>query len=262
VLRFVGALSTVVLLLFVVALYVLRPEPLAPAGLIFPTLTIVFVTSCSTVVTYVAVKAYSREHLLSVLFLGCGALVFGYTSLFAAMLLGTEGQDFSATVLATGAALSAAFHLLCASLTYLGGTPKAGGGTRATLWVSLASLSVASIVVAAAVRVLPVFYAVGTGTTPIDRVVLGAAAVGFAASAGVIFVVFSSSRAAVLYWYSMALAATAAGLAGVAVSNGDMTALPMRAGWATLYLGGVLLATSVLSAERLGASSGRKGATV
>ena len=80
---------------------------------------------------------------------------------------------------------------------------------------------------------------------------LGAAAITFASSAAVIFVVFSLSRSAVLFWYALALGATAAGLVGVAFSNGNLSALPMRAGWATLYLGGVLLATSVFSAERL-----------
>jgi len=259
VLRFVGALSILVLLAFVAVLYVLRPEQVAPLSLVFPILTIVFITSCSTVVAFVAVKAYSRERLLSVLFLGCGAIVFGYTSLFAAVLLGTEGQEFSATVLAIGAGVSGAFHLLCACLTFTGGRPKLGGARLASLWMSLAVLSVALIVVVGASGALPAFYVDGSGTTPLDRVVLGAAAATFATSSGVIFVVFSSSRSAVLYWYSLALAATAVGLVGVAVSNGDMTALPMRAGWATLYLGGVLLVTSVLSAERPGATpSGRE----
>jgi hypothetical protein len=263
VLRFVGALSIIVLLIFVAALYALRPEPLVALGLAFPILTIVFITSSSTVVAYVAVKAYSRERLLSVLFLGCGAVVFGYASLFAALFLGIEGQNFSATVLAAGAAISAAFHLLCASLTYLGNVPKAGAGGRATLWLSFASLLVVLTVVAASAGVLPAFYTVTSGTTTLDRAVLGAAAAGFASSAVVIFIVFSSSRSAILYWYSLALAATAAGLVGVALSDGDMSALVMRAGWATLYLGGVLLTTSVFSAERLsGLSSAKEGDSV
>ena len=60
----------------------------------------------------------------------------------------------------------------------------------------------------------------------------------------------------------MALGATAVGLVGIAFSNGDLDALAMRAGWATLYLGGVLLVTSVFSAERLsGLPSGRDGKT-
>jgi len=120
VLRFIGALSVVILALVVAALYALNPEPVVSLGLVFPILTSVFITSCSLAVTYVAVRAYSREGLFSVLFLGCGALVFGCTSLLAAMFLGSEGQNFSATILATGAAVSGAFHLMCASLTYRG----------------------------------------------------------------------------------------------------------------------------------------------
>ncbi|MDA4115552.1 MAG: hypothetical protein OK442_03220 [Thaumarchaeota archaeon] len=248
-LRIVGALSVAILIVVVVALYALRPEPLVSLGLVFPILTSVFITSTSLVVAYVAVKAYSREGLHSVLFLGCGALVFGCAGLIAAMFLGSEGQNFSATVLAMGAELSAVLHLVCASLTYRGDDPKEGGGHRPVLWVSLASLSVVLVVAAAAGGALPTFYAAGVGTTILDQVVLGAAALTFAGSAAVVFVV--SSRSAVLQWYSLALGATALGLVGIAFSNGDMSALSMRAGWATLYLGGVLLAASVLSAERL-----------
>jgi hypothetical protein len=249
--RFVGALSVTILVLVVIALYALNPRPLVTLGLVFPILTSVFITASSVVVTYVSVKGYSREGLFGVLFLGCGALVFGSTTLVAAMFLGSEGQDFSAAVLAMGALLSAVFHLLCASLTYRGGSPMPGRGGQALLWVSLAGLSVVLILVAAYDGVLPAFYAIGIGSTVLDQVVLGAAAITFASSAAVIFVVFSLSRSAVLFWYALALGATAAGLAGVAFSDGNITALPMRAGWATMYLGGVLLATSVFSAERL-----------
>jgi len=263
VLRFIGALSVVILILVVLALYALRPEPVVSLDLVFPILTSVFITSCSVVVTYVAVKAYSREGLFSVLFLGCGALVFGCTSLLAAMFLGSEGQNFSATILATGAAISGTFHLMCSSLTYRGDSPKPTRGRQALPWVALASLLVVIVVVAAIGGVFPAFYASGIGTTILDRVVLGLASLMFASSAVVMLVVFSSSRSEVLYWYSLALGATAAGLVGIAVSNGDLDALAMRAGWATLYLGGVLLATSVFSAERLsGLPSGRDGKSV
>ena len=261
--RFVGAVSVTVLALVVVALFALKPEPVVTLGLVFPILTSLFITASSVVVAYVSVKAYSREGLFGVLFLGCGALVFGCTTLLAAMFLGSEGRNFSATVLATGAMLSAVFHLLCASLTYRGCPPRPGRGGQALLWVSLASLSVVLILGAAVGGVLPAFYALGVGSTVLDQVVLGAAAIAFASSAAVIFVVFSSSRSAVLFWYALALAATAAGLVGVAFSDGDISAVPMRAGWATLYLGGVLLATSVFSAERLsGLHSGRDGKAV
>ncbi len=256
-LRFIGALSVVILVLVVAGLYALRPAPVVSLALVFPILTSVFITSCSLAVTYVAVKAYSSEGLFSVLFLGCGAVVFGSTSLLAAMFLGSQGQNFSATIFATGAAVSGSFHLMCASLTYRGDPPKPGRGRQAFPLVSLASLLVVLIVVVAIAGVLPAFHA-GGGTTVLDQAVLGFASIAFASSAVVMFVVFSSSRSEVLWWYSLALAATAAGLVGIALSNGDVDALGMRAGWATLYLGGVLLATSVFSAERLsGLPSGR-----
>jgi hypothetical protein len=91
--RFVGALSVAILVLVVIALYALNPQPVVTLGLVFPILTSVFITASSVVVTYVSVKAYSRKGLFGVLFLGCGALVFGSTTLVAAMFLGSAGQD-------------------------------------------------------------------------------------------------------------------------------------------------------------------------
>jgi hypothetical protein len=128
------------------------------------------------------------------------------------------------------------------------------------LWVPLASLSVVAIVVAAFYGVLPTFYAAVSGTTLLDQVALSVATVIFSLSATLMFVVSNSSKSRVLFWYALALGATAAGLMGVTFSNGDLSAVPMRAGWATLYLGGVLLVTSVLSAETLsGLPSGKGG---
>ena len=62
--RFIGALSVAILVLVVVALFLLRPEPVVTLGLVFPILTSLFITASSVVVAYVSVKAYSREGLI------------------------------------------------------------------------------------------------------------------------------------------------------------------------------------------------------
>lgn len=251
--RVSGALIAIISILAFLTFVALRPSPLPGFGLIFPILTAIFITSSSLVVTYVAVKAFARERLLSVLFLGCGALVFGCTSLLASAFLGTEGQNFSATVFAMGAVVSAAFNFGCASLTYLAQARRLDRGYHLFLWISLALLSVVSIVISSFEGLVPPFYAV-TGSTLLSSVVLGAACFTFASSAALIYFVFSSSKSDVLYWYSLALGADAAGLLGVLVSSGSITALTIRAGWVAFYLGGVLLLKSVLSAESLGHS--------
>jgi hypothetical protein len=219
-------------------------------GLIFPILTSVFITSISIAVTYVSFKAYSREGLPSVLFLGCGTLVFGSTSLLTSMFLGSEGLNFSGTVFAIGAMVSGVFHLACASSTQAGGAPSRGGRYLGSFWLAVAFLCVASIVIAALEGALPPFYEAGKGVTAAGNIALGVAVVAFASSFVLIFDAFSSSRSPVLGRYSMALGATALGILGIMLSNGDVQALPMRIGWAALYFGGLLLLTSVLSAEK------------
>jgi hypothetical protein len=220
-------------------------------GLIFPILTSIFITSVSVVVAYVCVRAYLRERPLSVLFLGCGTLVFGCTSLLTSMFLGAEGVNFSVTVFAMGALLSAAFHFACAFLTLPRGTPRLGKRYHVVLWISAAILSVVLIVVAALEGVLPSFFDVGKGSTALCQVVLGVAAVIFASSSALVFSVSLSSKSHVLRWYSRASGATAAGIFGVILSGGNFQAVEMRLGWVALYIGGFLLLTSVISAERL-----------
>jgi hypothetical protein len=220
-------------------------------GLVFPVLTGVFVTSISFVVTYVSVRAYLRARLFAVLFLGCATLVFGLSSLLTAMLLRTEGLNFSGAVFALGAVFSGAFHLACASFTYLGYEPKLPRLGHAWVWVPVAFLCVALVAAAALEGVMPQFYVVGKGSTVLAQAALGAAALAFASSSALIFGVFSSSRSRVLLWYSLSLGVTAAGLLGVIVSRGDVQSLGMRLGWGAFYVGGLFLLTSVLSAERM-----------
>ncbi len=231
-------------------------------GLIFPILTIVFITSISIVVAYVSVKAYLREGLLGVLFLGCGTLVFGSTSLVTSMFLGAEGLNFSGTVFAMGALVSAAFNLACAYWTYMGGASGTGRAYRASSWIAVASLCAVSIVAAALEGALPPVYEAGKGSTALGQVLLGAASVAFACSSALIFKVFSSSRSAVLSRYSVALGATAAGILGLILSDGDVHAVPMRLGWGALYVGGLFLLMSVLSAENPDGPTGVRGESV
>jgi len=107
------------------------------------------------------------------------------------------------------------------------------------------------LVLAGIGRFLPPFYLPGAGPTMAGQATLGAATAIFALSAALMFVVFTSAKSKVLYWYSLALGATAAGLLGVIFSSGGPGALAMWAGWGALYLSGVFLIKSVLSAERL-----------
>lgn len=226
------------------------PPWIVSFGLAFPILTSIFITSISVVVAYVSFKAYLHEGLPSVLYLGCGTLVFGCTSLMASVLLGREGINISGTTFAMGAALSAAFHLACALSTQSGGAPKPGNRYLASLWIPVAFLCVVSVGAATLTGILPPFYEVAKGTTTLGQAVLGVAAVSFAISSVVISNPISPSASTVLHRYSMALGATAAGVAGVILSDGDVQALSMRLGWAALYIGGLLLLTSVLSAEK------------
>jgi len=220
-------------------------------GLLYPVLTIFFITASSVVVTYVCAKAYARERLLGVLFLGCGALVFGWSSLITALLFGSSGIPAAASVLAPGALLSGLFHLACAMSTRLGFGARISKGYHAPLWLSVAALSVVLIAAASLLGLAPTFYSSSAGATAVGDVTLVAAVLEFGCSSALEYSAFQASGSRVLFWYTASLLATTIGLAGVLLSGGQTVSVAMRLGWVALFVGGVLLLLSVVWAERL-----------
>ena len=218
-------------------------------GLVFPILTSIFITSSSLVATYVSVKAFLREGVLAVLLLGCGALVFGISCIVASALWGTEGLEFSGAVFALGALVSGVFHLGCASSSYRGRKQLDRPAGIAVATLSAAVLLIALSLATALTRATPPFFEQGFGTTLLGQVTLGLAGGAFAAAFVLISAVSRSNNSRVLYWYSLSLAATVAGIFGVVVSGGDILSIAMRLGWGALFVGGLFLLASLLSAE-------------
>lgn len=246
--RFVGALDSLVSS-FPQATSSSFLQGVPPMDYVVPVLTGVFITSTSILVMYVAIRAFLAEHLLSVLFLGLGALTFGITSLIAVTSSRTLGVDLTAAIFAAGALLSAFFHFACSSLTYLGDAPSLRRG-HVVGWVTLAMFCSGLLVVAYLNGFLLPFYLPGTGTTSVGQFALSVATATFALSAAMMLSVFGSRGSAILYWYSLALGARAVGLLGMILSGGAAGPVAMWIGWGVLYLGSLFLVKSILSAER------------
>jgi hypothetical protein len=218
---------------------------------IFILLTIVFITSGSIVVSYVAAKAYLKEGLPAMLFLGSGSLIFGSTSLIAAVAalsVGQAGSNPGTTIFIIGALVSSALHLLCVESRSLGTTRRAGSRPLAVLTFVAVLLLTASVIVAAFDGLLPAFLVPGVGASAVAKGVLSVAIVMLALASARIAV--SSSRSSVLYWYSSALAMTTVGLLGILLSNWTFQALVFSVGRLALCVGGAYLILSVRSAEK------------
>ncbi len=213
---------------------------------VFPVLTIVFITSGSVIVSYVSVRAYVKEGLPSMLFLGSGSLVFGVAALVAALLAGNSGSNISTLVFILAAVCSAVLHLSCAASRFFHQSERRGSGLAALGVMALSVLLVGAIVLAAGQGVLPRFLNPGAGATSAAKTVLGGAIAIFGLAAVLIGLRSTSS---ILYWYSWSLATIAVGLFALLLSDWQFDAVVFWVGRIGICLGGILMVMSVLSAE-------------
>ena len=214
-------------------------------------LTIVFITSGSIIVSFLALRAYLKERRPSILFVGSGSLVFGLTSMvagFAAVTAGLNGSNPATTIFVVGACLSSASHLMGVGLRPIG-TKRRPGGAPVVILTLAAVLGLTLIVIVAAFEGwFPTFLIPGEGITPVAMGLLAVAitALGLAS----FLIVVSSSMSVVLYWYTYALATTAVGLLGTLLSNWIFEAPDFLVGRTTLCLAGAFMVMSVKSAEK------------
>ncbi len=251
--RLVGAASASALLVLTALSYRVRVKAAPFPVPVIPVLTILFITSGSIIVSYIAARAYTRESLPSMLFVGSGALVFGSASLVAALMAGTQGSNASTTIFIVGAFASSGLHAACAASRLF--TVKEHEGSRVVVSSAVAlSLVLVAAVSAAAVRgVLPTFLGPGVGTTLLARVLLVASIATFGLAS---LLISLYSESVILYWYSWALALTSVGLIGILLSNWAFQAVVFWVGRTGLCLGGVFLVLSVLAAEGEGGGEG------
>jgi hypothetical protein len=245
--RLVGAASVLVFIVLTGVSYSQRLEATPLPLPVFPALTILFITSGSITVAYIAARAYTKRGAPAMLLLGSGSLIFGSTSLVAALAAGQEGSNPATTIFIVGALLSSVSHLSCATSRYFHSTDRGGSGRVAILTVIAVLLLVASLSVVAFLGALPPFLIQGAGTTAIAKGLLATAIAAFGLSS--LLIAVASSRTEILLWYSCALAMTAVGLVGVLLSDWIFETVVFWVGRIALCLGGAFLVLSVRSAE-------------
>ena len=148
------------------------------------------------------------------LMFGCGSLLWGVTSLAAAVMV--DRVNPTITVHNVGVFGAAFCHLV--GLLWRGRLPRPGR------WLVVgyagALLTAALIVWAAMAGLTPVFFVQGQGGTPIRQVVLLSAIAMFAWVAWQMIYKFRRQSGAFYYWYGLGLALVATGLTGVVLLIG------------------------------------------
>jgi len=214
-------------------------------------LTIIFITSGSILVSYISARAYLGERLPSMLFLGSAALIFGLTSLIAAvsalMSSGRSGTNGATTVFIIGVSVSALAHLASVGTRKSGDRAKRGTVRLVALEFALVFVLVGAATAVAFSGTLPTFLVPGTGDTAIAKgmLVVSILAMAFAALA----VARPSIASPVLSWYCSALAMMVVGLVGILLSNWVFEAADFIVGRTALSIAGLFLVLSVRSAE-------------
>ncbi len=213
----------------------------------------VFISLTSFLVAYISIKSYLQTGSIVLLLLGSAALAFGSTAIVGTWLANLPGElNASITIVNTGALCASIFHAASGSLTFTNASPENGPGVRKTLSL-LAYVGVLSFVglfiVASLEGLVPLFFVLGVGQTPLRMTVVGFSAALFAVSSLLFAKLCFSSRSKILYWYFLALGITSVG--ELAVFFGRAPGDPISwTGRAALFLGGVYFLKAVVTAFR------------
>ncbi len=216
----------------------------------------VFLAATSYAVAYISLKSYLQNGSTVLVLLGSGALAWGSASLLAPWLATLPGgPNPGITISNTGALLASILHMSSATLVTTGISPSNRQRLRKPLLIFsyLAVLAFTGIFAMASLEgLVPPFFVLGVGQTPLRAIVLGAGATLFATSS-LLFgrLYFSSkSKSGVLYWYFLALGLTGLGLAAVFFGRAPGDPISWT-GRAAMFLGGVYFLKAVLTTFRI-----------
>ncbi|MEI8189483.1 MAG: PAS domain S-box protein [candidate division NC10 bacterium] len=231
-LRRLSALSLPLFLAVIGGLALAGDRPSFPAPTLIALLNTIFMASAPVLVACLAAVGYLSGGGSGLLCLGCGTLMMG-----GAMFLGSWINTFPSnlnTAIAvhnTGVLAGALLYLI--GLAF-GASEAEGGVGRRSAILSLAYLGVLAFLLGLAGLglhgLLPTFFTREAGPTPIRQAVLGFAILGFATAAALLWRWHVQSREEFHYWYGLALALTATGLAGFFLQRdvGDLLAWAAR----------------------------------
>ncbi len=240
-----------IVLVVALALQTSKDSVFESPELLFVTNTL-FISIASFVVAFITARAYLQSGILRLLIVGSAALLFGLNSLVSGYLFYLpDGPNAAITAYNIAALVAGLLHFLVA---WLFGTRVILADTRRRLArVAFAYVGVvifsAVVILISSIDVFPRFFIQGTGSTPIRQVVLGGAILSFAIAAMLMYLFHLRSDVEFHFWYALALALTAIGLAGVFFQSASGSWLNWTGRFAQ-QLGGLYLGISVLTIMR------------
>ena len=220
--------------------------------LVFAGLQTLFLFGTAVVVAYISLKSYLSGGSRTILLLGSGTLAWGFASMVAGWLLGPPGgPNIGVTISNSGALVSSLFYIASATITMRDRSSRDSKSRKPKLILAYGGAVgfLAALTGFALLGATPAFFVPGAGSTILRQAVVGAGLFLFAASSILFLRLYHDSRSGILFWYSMALALTAIGLAAFYFCRtvGDPIAWTGRI---ATYLGGIYSLIAVWSAFR------------
>ena len=246
-------IAIIVILFFLNSTLVFEPP------FLLPTLNVIFLSLIPFTVAYLVWKSYASSGSLTMPFIGCGMVAFGFSSLVAGFIINMPGgPNLNVTIYNSGLLLCATLIVIAVLFAFRKATPYKSPKQRG-LYLGLGYLAVLIFMslfsLAASAGLVPSFFVQGEGPSVLRQVVLGTAIVLFAVSAIIFLRVYFRSGADFTYWFSLALALITIGLCAVFIQKGVGTMV----GWAgrvAQYLGCIYLLIGTIAAVRSASSKG------
>jgi hypothetical protein len=218
---------------------------------IFAALQTLFLFGTSAVVAYICLKSYLSGGSRTILLLGSGTLAWGFASMVASWLLAPPGGPNIAVTISNSGALLASLFYIASATTTISATSRDSKRRKSKLILAYGSavgfLSVLTVL--ALLGSTPSFFVPEIGSTVLRQVIVATGLFLFAVSSILFMRLYHDSRSPILFWYSMALALTAIGLAAFYFGRtvGDPIAWTGRI---ATYLGGIYSLIAIWSAAR------------
>lgn len=228
------------LLLTIAGLWVANPQTTYESPILWLSLNLVFTWLVSLSIGYLTARRFLNNGQPGLLMLGCGSLLWGFTSLAASRLIDSSG-NLTITVHNLG--------ILGAALCHFCGLLWHGRLSRPGRWLVAGYTTVLAAMVlliwAAKTGWTPVFFVQGHGGTLVRQVVLIVSITLFISVAGLMLTFNRRHPSQFFYWYGLGLLLLALGLAGVMLQTSHGSALNW-VGRLTQYLGGAYLFIAAL----------------
>jgi PAS domain S-box-containing protein len=242
-------------MLFVLAVgmfYCFNFEATFESQALLTTLNILFCTSASLFIVYLAARSYLVTGSRAVLCLGCGALCIAITYLLAGVLL----TDLNAALIVHNAGVCLAGALfICSAYWAFMRKPGKTAPAKAPLYLGCIYFTVLLIIgfltSGAMTGVIPAFNLPGQGFTLLRQAVLGVTVIEFILASMCFGILYRQSRTPFLLWYCLGLLLFGLGMGTLILEGNPGTPLSW-VGRGGQYLGGLYMLIAILSLTETG----------